>query len=235
MDKTYARPYCLASRLCEDVRIQATGDNERSTIVDPLKTSDGRLLRGVRSRRLIARQAADVASVEGLNGLSFGRLAADVGLSKSGVQALFKSKENLQLAAIEAAREAFLDAVVRPAQSARPGVARIRALLANWIDYAEAPLFPGGCFRAANVAELDGRPGPVRDALFRDLRDWRSSIAAELRQAVDAGEIADLDPDLAAFQIDAALCAANSELRLGDTAAVGRVRRVVEAFLVPPR
>jgi AcrR family transcriptional regulator len=197
--------------------------------------SDQRLLRGARTRRTIARHAVDVASVEGLNGLSFGRLAADLGLSKSGIATLFGTKQNLQVAIVEAAREAFLEAVVRPAQAAPRGVARLRALMENWISYAEAPLFAGGCFRVANMADFDSRPGRVHDALFRDQQDWRDLIAGELRKAVENGEIADLDADLAAFQIDAVLCAANTALRLGDKDAVNRVRRVVGAYLVHPR
>ncbi len=195
--------------------------------------TDGRLRRGVRSRRAIARHAVDVASVEGLTALSIGRLAGDLGISKSGVQALFGTKENLQLAAVEAAREAFAEAVVRPALSAPRGLVRLRALLDRWAAYVAAPLFPGGCFRAANVPEFDSRPGPVRDALARDQRDWRDLLAAEVRHAAAAGEIADVDADLVAFQVDAVLCAANSALRLGDEDALGKVDRVLDGLLVP--
>lgn len=194
-------------------------------------TTDRRLLRGARTRQIVLRHAVDVASIEGLGGISFGRLAADTGLSKAGVQTLFRTKENLQLAAIAYARELFIDAVIRPAQSEPPGVARLRALLDHWIAYARTPLFEGGCFRVANLALYDSQPGPIRDALFRDQQDWIAVIAGELRYAADVGEIAELDADLAAFQIDAVLCATNTALRLGDTAAVDRARRIVERFL----
>ncbi|MET9519069.1 TetR/AcrR family transcriptional regulator [Streptomyces sp. NPDC002994] len=197
-------------------------------------TSDGRLLRGARTRQTIARHAADVASLEGLSGLSIGRLATDLGLSKSGVQTLFGTKETLQVAAAESAREAFLDAVVRPASAAPPGAARLRALTERWIAYVETPLFPGGCFWVANLADFDSRPGKVRDALFGHHRDWLGVLAGELRQAVRTGEIDDLDADLAAFQIDAVLTAANIALRRGDNEAVGKARRVVDGFLAPP-
>ena len=189
---------------------------------------------GQRPDQRLVRHAVDVASVEGLSGLSFGRLATDLGVSKSGIQTLFRSKENLQLAAVDSAREAFIDAVVQPTSDARPGAARLRALVEHWIVYAETPLFPGGCFRVANLVDFDSRPGPVRDALLRDQRAWVALIAHHLRQAAEAGEIAGLDADLAAFQIDAVLCAANIALRLGDGDAVGRVRRVVDGFLRAP-
>lgn len=197
--------------------------------------TDRRLLRGARARRTIARHAVDVASLEGLNGLSFGRLAADLGLSKAGIQTLFRTKEILQLAAVESAREQFADAVVRPAQAAPAGAARLRALIEHWVVYAETPLFAGGCFWAANLADFDSRPGPVHDALFRRNHGWLSPLAGELRHAADTGEIADLDAVLAAFQIDAVLMAANTALRLGDHEAVTKIHRVIEGFLVPPR
>lgn len=218
----------LAERSGSDAIVRAGGGADAAT-------SDQRLLRGARSRRTILRHAVDVASLEGLNGLSLGRLATDLGLSKSGVQTLFGTKENLQVAAVEFARDAFNDAVIRPALAAPRGTARLRALIERWITYAEAPLFPGGCFWAANLADFDSRPGKVRDLLIRHQRDWRGLIGAELRHAADADQIADLDTDLAAFQIDAVLIAANTALRFGDRQAVDKVRRVLEGFLGPSR
>lgn len=197
------------------------------------ETVDKRLLRGARTRQTIARHAVEVASLEGLNGLSIGRLAADLRLSKSGVQTLFGTKESLQLATAAAAREAFLAEVVRPASSAPRGAARLRALTDGWIAYAEAPLFRGGCFWTANLADFDSRPGAVRDALFGHNQDWLDLIADELRQAVQRTEIADVDAELTAFQIDAVLTATNIALRRGDLRATDRARRVVEGLLVP--
>jgi AcrR family transcriptional regulator len=195
--------------------------------------SDQRLLRGARARRTIARHAVNVASLEGLNGLSIGRLATDLGLSKSGIQTLFGTKENLQLAAVESAGEQFTEAVVHPVRAVPHGAARLRALIERWISYVETPVFAGGCFWGANLPDFDSRPGKVRNALFRHHQDWLALIAGELRHAVDTGEIADLDIDLVAFQIDAVLTAANTAVRLGDTDAVNKVRRVVDGFLTP--
>ena len=206
---------------------RTSGDGEPVT--------DGRLLRGARSRAVILRHAVDIASLNGLDGLSFGRLAGELGVSKSGVQTLFRTKETLQLATAECARRAFEAAVLRPAASAPRGAARVRALVEAWLDYAQAPLFAGGCFWAANLAGFDSRPGRVHDTLIGHQRAWRELIATELRRAADAGEIADLDTDLAAFQIDAVLHAANSAMRIGDADAAGAVRRVLDGFLVPAR
>jgi AcrR family transcriptional regulator len=204
--------------------------NETAPMNEPVVT-DGRLLRGARARRTIARHAVDVASLEGLNGLSLGRLAGDLGLSKSGIQTLFRTKENLQLAVVESARDQFAEAVVGPALAAPAGAARLRALVERWIVYAEEPLFAGGCFWSANLPEFDSRPGPVRDALSRQHGEWLAVLAGELRHAAGAGEVAELDADLAAFQIDAVLTSANTALRLGDADAVGKVRRVIDALL----
>ncbi|WP_229909877.1 TetR family transcriptional regulator C-terminal domain-containing protein [Streptomyces flavofungini] len=195
---------------------------------------DQRLVRGMRARRKVARHGVDVASLEGLSGLSIGRLAADLELSKSGIQTLFKTKENLQLAVAEAAREAFTEAVIRPARTAAPGAARLRALTEHWLAYAEEPLFHGGCFWAASLPDFDSRPGKVRDTLLVHRRTWLAVLAAELRHAVDAHEITELDPDLTAFQIDAVLVATNTELRLGGTDVVAKARRVVDGFLALP-
>lgn len=192
---------------------------------------DQRLLRGARSRKRILQHAVDVASLDGLDGLSFGRLAADLGVSKAGIQTLFGTKENLQVAVAEAAREEFEEAVTRPARAQPPGVARLRVLVDRWIAYAEEPLFPGGCFWAANLPVFDSQPGPVRDILARQQRAWRGLIAAELRHAADTAQIAALDADLAAFQVDAVLTAANTALRLDDTSAVDTARRIINGFL----
>lgn len=201
---------------------------------EPLQITDKRLLRGARTRGTVLRHAVDLASLDGLEGLSFGRLAAGTGLSKAGIQALFGTKEALQLATVDQAREMFIDAVIRPARQAPHGTARLRALIEHWISYATAPLFAGGCFRVANLAEYDSHPGPIRDALARDQQDWRDVLTRELRHAASAGEIADLDAELAAFQIDAVLCAANTALRLGDTSVADKIRRTVDGVLAPP-
>jgi AcrR family transcriptional regulator len=193
--------------------------------------TDQRLVRGARARSAITRHAVDVASVEGLSGLTIGRLAADLGLSKSGVATLFGSKEQLQLATVETAREAFLEAVVRPASDTPPGTARLRALIERWISYAEQPLFPGGCFWAASLPDFDSRPGPVRDALQRQHQTWLALLAEQVRHAVNSGEMTNVDAKLAAFQIDAILSAANTAFRLGESRVAAKVRRSIRTIL----
>jgi AcrR family transcriptional regulator len=185
------------------------------------------VLRGAESRRAILRRGVELASEDGLDGLSFGRLAADVGMSKGGIQTLFSTKEDLQIAVLKTARSAFERAVVLPALEEPAGVARVRALVDRWLDYAAEPLFPGGCFWAANLPVFDSRPGPVRDVLAGQQREWRGLIAAELRAAGQGA----VDADLAAFQVDAVLTATNTALRLGDDGAVDTARRAVDRIL----
>ncbi|GAA2702148.1 TetR/AcrR family transcriptional regulator [Nonomuraea recticatena] len=192
---------------------------------------DQRKARGARARRVITRHAVDVASVEGLSGLSFGRLATDLELSKGGVATLFPTKEHLQLATVETARGIFMEAVVQPASDAPAGTARLRALVERWISYAELPLFAGGCFWAANLPDFDSRPGPVRDGLRRQRQAWLAVLAEQVFHAVGAGEIPEVDAELTAFQIDAVLTAANLAMRLGELDAADRVRRVIDGLL----
>ncbi len=211
------------------------GTEERtpSTPDGSSEITDKRLIRGARTREAVLRRAVDVASLEGLEDVSFGRLATDVGMSKAGVQTLFKSKEALQLATADQARTMFVDAVVKPAGKAPHGVRRLRSLIEHWITYAQTPLFQGGCFRVANIAYFDSRPGAVRNALFQQQQEWLETIEKELRHAVVNSEVREIDVDLAVFQIDAVLCAANTAMRLGDENAANKVRRVVESLLEP--
>lgn len=173
-----------------------------------------------------------MASVEGLNGLSIGRLATDLGISKSGIATLFGSKEALQLAAIRAARDVFVAHVVAPALGAPRGRARVRTLVERWFTYVtDDPPFPGGCFRSAAVVEYDSRPGPVRDALAADRADWLALLATEIRKAQELGELPDRDPDALAFELDAILCAVNTAHQLGDDSKADLAHGILDRLL----
>jgi len=191
-----------------------------------MATSDGRLLRGEQTRRAILERAADIASVEGLDGLSIGRLASELGASKSGVFAHFGSKEELQLATVDAARERFVAAVVAPALKAPRGMRRLWALCDTWLSYAQEPVFTGGCFFCAVDAEFGARPGRVRDALATARRDWIGLFVTTIEGAQALGELAaDVDPRQLTFELDAFLLAANTDALLyDDPAAYERAR-----------
>lgn len=193
--------------------------------------TDQRLVKGARSRAAIARRAADVASVEGLAGVSLGRLAADLGISKSGIATLFKTKEALQLAAIRAGRDVFVEQIITPALRVPRGLARVRMLVERWLGYITDPVFPGGCFRAAVLAEFDSRPGPVRDAVAADHEDWMTFLTEEIRKAQELGELTGRNAAALAFEIDAIVGAANVARQLGDDERVSIARRIVEDLL----
>ncbi|MEW6581623.1 MAG: TetR/AcrR family transcriptional regulator, partial [Actinomycetota bacterium] len=167
---------------------------------------------GVRSREAILRAAAGLATVEGITGLSLGRLAESVGMSKSGLFAHFGSKEELQLATIDTAQRIFADAVVTPAVAGGSGIDRLRGLADRFLAHVEDAVFPGGCFFASVAAEVDTRPGPVRDRAVEVVDGW----TALLRQAVlDAQEEGTVDraedPDQLAFEVDAYLLLGNAQ------------------------
>ncbi|WP_314957942.1 TetR family transcriptional regulator C-terminal domain-containing protein [Bradyrhizobium cosmicum] len=192
---------------------------------------DKRLLRGVRSRKLVLDRAVDIASLENLDGLSFGRLATETGMSKAGIQALFETKQALQKDTFAHALDMFRDFVVRPAEAKPQGVARFRELIDRWLQYAERPLFAGGCFFAANLTQFDSHPGPLRDLVAGAQRAWITRLSTELKHAIKHGDIVNSDPELSAFQIEAVLRSANTALRLGEPAVTRKVWRVVDSFL----
>ncbi|TWH10702.1 TetR/AcrR family transcriptional regulator [Rhodococcus rhodochrous] len=201
-------------------------------MTDP-NISDQRLLKGARARATIARHATDVASVEGLTGLSIGRLATDLGLSKSGVATLFGTKENLQLAAVQSARDVFVEHVVRPALTEPEGMPRLRALVGHWFDYIDRPVLPGGCFRVATAAEFDSRVGPVHDALRDERTEWFALLEKEIARAQADGYLDGHDAHALAFELDALVAAANTGARMGDDSAIPTARSIVDRLLGP--
>ena len=171
--------------------------------------------KGQRTRASILEVAAALATEEGLDPLSIGRLAEATGMSKSGLFAHFGSKEELQLATVEHAAKLFVAEVIDPARSAPKGVARVWALCDHMIGYSERQVFPGGCFFAATSFEYNNRPGPVRDRIEGMIRSWLSYLEHAVEQAQEAGE---LDPKASAreisFQLDAFAQASNAQYQL---------------------
>ena len=125
----------------------------------------------------------------------------------------------------------FRDFVIRPAEAKPQGVHRFRELIDRWLQYAERPLFAGGCFFAANLTQLHSHPGPLRDLVVDAQRAWVARLSTELKHAVKQGGIVNSDPELSAFQIEAVLRSANTALRLGEPTVTRKVWRVVDSFL----
>ncbi|WP_217184944.1 TetR/AcrR family transcriptional regulator [Streptomyces sp. AC495_CC817] len=178
---------------------------------------DGRRARGDASRRVVLASATDLASVEGLDGLTIGRLAEASGSSKSSIATLFQSKEGLQLATVAAAREIFVERIVEAARQEPRGARRLALLLRNALAYSRDRVFTGGCFFAATAADVDSKPGPVNDAVRSALVDWYGYVEAQVRHAVAAGELVVSDPEVLAFELIALNEEANSRsLMMGD-------------------
>jgi AcrR family transcriptional regulator len=171
--------------------------------------------KGERTRHAILDVAASLATEEGLEPLSIGRLAEATGMSKSGLFAHFGSKEELQLATVDHAASVFVREVIAPARAAPRGLPRVWALCEQMVDYSQRQVFPGGCFFASTSIEFNNRPGPVRDRIEEMLRSWFSYLEHAVEQAQQTGE---LDPKVGArevaFQLDAFAQAANTQYQL---------------------
>jgi len=189
---------------------------------------------GDRARARIVEHAARLATVEGLGGLSIGRLAVASGVAKSSVHALFGSKEELQLATINAARENFIAEVVGPALAATsPGRERLLALCEGYLSYVERRVFPGGCFFVAASAEVGAQPGRVHDEVARVQQQWRDLLLHEARAAAGRGELGAHDePEQLAFELGVILAGTDIVAILHDDAgAVSRGRAAVATRL----
>ena len=188
---------------------------------------------GSGTRDAILRRSVEIASLEGLEGLTIGRLATEFDMSKSGIFRHFGSKQELQLATLDRAMTLFRHEVIEPAAAAEPGLDRLRALLANYLRYLERDVLPGGCFLTAAGAEFDGRPGAVRDAVAASSRGWGRELERQAKLARDKGELpADVEPAQLVFQLSAYTTRANAAYQLyGDRRAFRRARTAITKLL----
>ena len=191
------------------------------------------LMKGERTRQNILERAVDLASLEGLEGLTIGRLADDLGMSKSGLFAHFGSKEELQLATIESAAQRYIAEIFTPALKVPRGYPRLLAICDSWLSYVRRGVFPGGCFFAAASFEFDSRPGAVRDLVRRLMDDWMGALEKAIRMAQEEGHIdASVDPAQLSFELNSLFFGANFAFFLRDDAqAIERAERAVRARL----
>jgi AcrR family transcriptional regulator len=185
--------------------------------------------KGERTRAAILDEAARLATVDGLEGLSIGELARATGMSKSGLYAHFGSKLDLQLATIEAARQTFVVEVLRPTLHAPKGIERLLAACEAFLSHVERRVFPGGCFFSAAAVAVGTRPGPVHDAILAQRLEWLALLERLTTEATDLGELeSNPDPAQLAFELQALLVAANTSFILqGD---VGVFERALVAI-----
>ena len=184
---------------------------------------------GERSRAAILTAAAKLATVDGLDGLTIGKLADHIGMSKSGLYAHFGSKEELQLAAVAAAEDVYENDVVRPALDTPAGLPRLEAYCEAFISHVQREVFPGGCFFVSVMAEFDTRPGRVRDRVAAYIATWVGHLREEAVVAQEQGQIAaDEDVDQFVFEVQAALLLANTMWVLSkDPAVFDRARAAI--------
>jgi AcrR family transcriptional regulator len=190
---------------------------------------DGRLQRGQRTRETVLDAAVALASVHGLEGVSFGRLAQHLGTSKSGLFAHWKDKEQLQLDVIDRARRQWTEHVMAPALRVRPGLRRVFALHEARLTFYANGVLPGGCFFLAAQTEFDDRPGVVRSRTAESLHDWLEFIRSLIDEAVALEELrSHLDSGQLAYEIDALGESAVVHARLvGHEVTFARARRAV--------
>ncbi len=194
----------------------------RRSVADTLETR----------QRILDRSLA-IASAEGLEGLTIGRLAAELGMSKAGLLGHFGTKETLQLAVVDQAAEVFLREVPRKVEQMPSGLTRLKAVCEAWVSYLERNVLPGGCFFTAATSEFDGRSGPVRDALAGLNALWRRDLRIHIRRAVNDDELPrDTDADQLIYEILGVMLALNHFLQLEhDAAAPRRARQALERLL----
>lgn len=172
------------------------------------------------------------ASVDGLEGLTIGRLADELSMSKSGLHGLFGSKEELQVATFEQAVESFTREVWTPVEGRQPGLPRLLALLDRWLAYHRRRVLPGGCLVTTATIEFDARPGPLRDAVARARRRMHTALEADIRAAAEAGDLpAGTDPADIAFALYAIASAASQAIQLEESGASARARRCLRTVL----
>ena len=178
------------------------------------------------SRASVVAAAVDLASVEGLEGITIGRLASELSMSKSGLIGRFGDKLALQRAVLASAVQRFVEAVWAPVQAQPPGLPRLEALIDTWMDHLRTDVFPGGCFVTTASVEYDARPGPLHDDVADAVRRWLALLEQEAAAARDAGDLpADRDPADVALELHSLASGGSVAGRLtGDDAAFDRTR-----------
>ena len=212
---------CYVVNAMTDIADRTTGSPRR-------KRADGE-----RTRSAILRAAASLATVDGLEGLSIGHLAAAIGMSKSGLYAHFGSKQELQLATVEEAGRIFADEVVQPALAAPAGLAQLAALCQAFFAHLQRRTFPGGCFFSGAVLEMGTRPGPVKEAVAAFQAGFADLIRGFVTTAIEQGELpSSEDPVQLTFELNGIILATDASFVLsGSPAVLDLARQVVRQRL----
>src|SRR3954464_10182233 len=185
------------------------------------------------TRASIIDRAVQTASIEGLEGVTIGRLADDLGMSKAGVIGHFGNKTDLQRAAFQRASAIFIEQVWGPAAKKPGGMPRLLAIVDAWIKHLTKSPFPGGCFMCTVSTEWDAREGELRDEVREGWQLWQSTLRREANRAIEQGELtAEADPDQIAFDLMAIAMGLNQSVQLlHDRTAAKRARRAIDRVL----
>jgi AcrR family transcriptional regulator len=186
-----------------------------------------RTKQGEQTRQLILQAAVQMASREGLESLSIGKLATELNMSKSGLFAHFKSKEDLQISTITEACNIFNEEVLYPALAVEKGVKRLWKLCKGWLRYGDKAASHGGIFFTNVASEYDGRTGAVRDVVVKTMRDWLLCMERLLQQAQETGELRkDTDVQQLAFEFNALFFGASLAFQLSMDPTIGKRMKV---------
>jgi AcrR family transcriptional regulator len=178
-------------------------------------TTTAKTEKGRQTQATILETAVNIASIEGLEGLTIGRLANELQMSKSGLFGHFGSKEGLQLAALQTARDIFIEEAITPARQSEAGLTRLWVLCDAWLAYLEREVFPGGCLFMTAASEFDNRPGVVRDSVAVNMREWLDYLEYNAQRAINLGHInSDVSSKQLAFEIHSFQLGANWALQL---------------------
>ena len=196
--------------------------------------------RGELTRQAILMRAVKIAAREGLAALTIGRLAEELRMSKSGLFAHFHSKQALELATLETAREVFAEAVLRPAQATRAGIGRLWSLCDLWLQHIERRVFSGAYFFTGAIFDYADRPGPIAGAITREAREWFNTLKKAVQEAQEQGEIkADAKAKQIAWELNdrlvgsywAYLLEGEGRIREARIALLGRLRELATGDL----
>ncbi|MCC6195946.1 MAG: TetR/AcrR family transcriptional regulator [Burkholderiales bacterium] len=189
--------------------------------------------KGEHTRAAILDVALAQASEAGFESLTIGSLAERAGLSKSGLFAHFGSREELQVAAIEAAAARFTETVFLPALKARRGLPRLRALFDLWLGWTTRSGLAHGCPMQAAAVEFDDRPGPVRDAVVEHYARLERELARAIGLAIGEGHLRrDLDAGQLVFDLMGIIFSYHHGARLFDARTADSRARVAFERLI---
>lgn len=189
-------------------------------------------MRGDRTRKRVLDQAVAIAATDGIEGLTFGKVAAAAHVPKSTLQVVFKDRQGLQLQTLSAGAEIFANGIRARLKPDPTAFGRLRGLCEAWFDQVAQTGLPGGCLVTAAAVEYRGKQGAIRASIDTYRQRWRDHLHLAAQAARDAGELrVDVDLQQLVFEIMALQAAANISLGERSAPDFTRARRAMESLL----